>query len=197
MAINNDDRRVKRTRRLLKQGLTELLGQKQFSDISARDITDKMDLNKATFYLHYKNTYELLQDLETDLLEHAQEMIDQYDYDETVFSMRKFFEPFLDFVVENKSVCDTLFVNNASSDFTGKVVDFIYTNGAGMMKKRLPKLTSEDVDYILSFVAFGLIGLIRRWFEKNMSMSKEKILGMADEMLAGIHYQLSNESKLE
>ncbi len=197
MAINNDDRRVKRTRRLLKQGLTELLGQKQFSDISARDITDKMDLNKATFYLHYKNTYELLQDLETDLLEHAQEMIDQYDYDETVFSMRKFFEPFLDFVVENKSVCDTLFVNNASSDFTGKVVDFIYTNGAGMMKKRLPKLTSEDVDYILSFVAFGLIGLIRRWFEKNMSMSKEKILGMADEMLAGIHYQLSNESKSE
>ena len=197
MAINNDDRRVKRTRRLLKQGLTELLGQKQFSDISARDITDKMDLNKATFYLHYKNTYELLQDLETDLLEHAQEMIDQYDYVETVFSMRKFFEPFLDFVVENKSVCDTLFVNNASSDFTGKVVDFIYTNGAGMMKKRLPKLTSEDVDYILSFVAFGLIGLIRRWFEKNMSMSKEKILGMADEMLAGIHYQLSNESKLE
>lgn len=197
MAINNDDRRVKRTRRLLKQGLTELLGQKQFSDISARDITDKMDLNKATFYLHYKNTYELLQDLETDLLEHAQEMIDQYDYDETVFSMRKFFEPFLDFVVENKSVCDTLFVNNASSDFTGKVVDFIYTNGAGMMKKRLPKLTSEDVDYILSFVAFGLIGLIRRWFEKNMSISKEKILGMADEMLAGIHYQLSNESKLE
>ena len=139
----------------------------------------------------------MLQDLETDLLEHAQEMIDQYDYDETVFSMRKFFEPFLDFVVENKSVCDTLFVNNASSDFTGKVVDFIYTNGAGMMKKRLPKLTSEDVDYILSFVAFGLIGLIRRWFEKNMSMSKEKILGMADEMLAGIHYQLSNESKLE
>ena len=197
MAINNDDRRVKRTRRLLKQGLTELLGQKQFSDISARDITDKMDLNKATFYLHYKNTYELLQDLETDLLEHAQEMIDQYDYDETVFSMRKFFEPFLDFVVENKSVCDTLFVNNASSDFTGKVVDFIYTNGAGMMKKRLPKLTSEDVDYILSFVAFGLIGLIRRRFEKNMSMSKEKILGMADEMLAGIHYQLSNESKSE
>lgn len=197
MAINNDDRRVKRTRRLLKQGLTELLGQKQFSDISARDITDKMDLNKATFYLHYKNTYELLQDLETDLLEHAQEMIDQYDYDETVFSMRKFFEPFLDFVVENKSVCDTLFVNNASSDFTGKVVDFIYTNGAGMMKKRLPKLTSEDVDYILSFVAFGLIGLIKRWFEKNMSMSKEKILGMADEMLAGIHYQLSNESKSE
>ena len=197
MYINNDDRRVKRTRRLLIQGLTELLGQKQFSDISARDITDKMDLNKATFYLHYKNTYELLQDLETDLLEHAQEMIDQYDYDETVFSMRKFFEPFLDFVVENKSVCDTLFVNNASSDFTGKVVDFIYTNGAGMMKKRLPKLTSEDVDYILSFVAFGLIGLIRRWFEKNMSMSKEKILGMADEMLAGIHYQLSNESKSE
>ncbi|MGP1441320.1 MAG: TetR/AcrR family transcriptional regulator [Anaerovoracaceae bacterium] len=195
MVINKDDRRVKRTRRLLKQGLAELLRQKHFSDISARDITEKMDLNKATFYLHYKNTYELLQDLETDLLEQAQEMIDRYEYDETEDSMRKFFEPLLDFVVENRSVCEALFVNNASSDFTGRVVEFIYKNGTEIMKKRFPKISVEDADYVLSFVAFGLIGLLRRWFEKEMSIPKEKLLNIADEMLAGINYQLLNPNR--
>lgn len=195
MVINKDDRRVKRTRRLLKQGLAELLRQKHFSDISARDITEKMDLNKATFYLHYKNTYELLQDLETDLLEQAQEMIDRYEYDETEDSMRKFFEPLLDFVVENRSVCEALFVNNASSDFTGRVVEFIYKNGTEIMKKRFPKISVEDADYVLSFVAFGLIGLLRRWFEKEMSIPKEKLLNIADEMLAGINYQLLNANR--
>lgn len=195
MVINKDDRRVKRTRRLLKQGLAELLRQKHFSDISARDITEKMDLNKATFYLHYKNTYELLQDLETDLLEQAQEMIDRYEYDETEDSMRKFFEPLLDFVVENRSVCEALFVNNASSDFTGRVVEFIYKNGTEIMKKRFPKISAEDADYVLSFVAFGLIGLLRRWFEKEMSIPKEKLLNIADEMLAGINYQLLNPNR--
>ena len=195
MVINKDDRRVKRTRRLLKQGLAELLRQKHFSDISARDITENMDLNKATFYLHYKNTYELLQDLETDLLEQAQEMIDRYEYDETEDSMRKFFEPLLDFVVENRSVCEALFVNNASSDFTGRVVEFIYKNGTEIMKKRFPKISVEDADYVLSFVAFGLIGLLRRWFEKEMSIPKEKLLNIADEMLAGINYQLLNPNR--
>ena len=195
MVINKYDRRVKRTRRLLKQGLAELLRQKHFSDISARDITEKMDLNKATFYLHYKNTYELLQDLETDLLEQAQEMIDRYEYDETEDSMRKFFEPLLDFVVENRSVCEALFVNNASSDFTGRVVEFIYKNGTEIMKKRFPKISVEDADYVLSFVAFGLIGLLRRWFEKEMSIPKEKLLNIADEMLAGINYQLLNPNR--
>lgn len=195
MVINKDDRRVKRTRRLLKQGLAELLRQKHFSDISARDITEKMDLNKATFYLHYKNTYELLQDLETDLLEQAQEMIDRYEYDETEDSMRKFFEPLLDFVVENRSVCEALFVNNASSDFTGRVVEFIYKNGTEIMKKRFPKISAEDANYVLSFVAFGLIGLLRRWFEKEMSIPKEKLLNIADEMLAGINYQLLNPNR--
>ena len=195
MVINKDDRRVKRTRRLLKQGLAELLRQKHFSDISARDITEKMDLNKATFYLHYKNTYELLQDLETDLLEQAQEMIDRYEYDEMEDSMRKFFEPLLDFVVENRSVCEALFVNNASSDFTGRVVEFIYKNGTEIMKKRFPKISVEDADYVLSFVAFGLIGLLRRWFEKEMSIPKEKLLNIADEMLAGINYQLLNPNR--
>ena len=39
MVINKDDRRVKRTRRLLKQGLADLLRQKNFYDFSARYIT--------------------------------------------------------------------------------------------------------------------------------------------------------------
>lgn len=193
MTVNKDDRRVKRTRKLLKQGLSELLRQKQFSDISAREITERMDLNKATFYLHYKSTYELLQDLEEDLLNQAQEMIDSYEYDETDKSMRSLFEPLLEFVVENRAICDTLFVNNASSDFTGRVVDFIYENGKFIMKKRHNNLSGDRADYVLNFIAFGLMGLIQRWFKSEMSLSKAELLNIADDMIAGTEIGMKME----
>ena len=49
MAKIREDRRVRRTRRLLKQGLAELLREKEFKDISIKDITDRMDLNRGPF----------------------------------------------------------------------------------------------------------------------------------------------------
>ena len=47
------DRRVKRTRNLLGNALLELVQEKKFEQITIQDITDRADLNRATFYLHY------------------------------------------------------------------------------------------------------------------------------------------------
>ena len=51
MHKNADDRRAKRSRRLMKESLLTLMQQKPFQDISARDITEEADLNRGTFYL--------------------------------------------------------------------------------------------------------------------------------------------------
>ena len=54
------DRRVKRTRNLLGNALLELVQEKKFEQITIQDITDRADLNRATFYLHYGSKEELL-----------------------------------------------------------------------------------------------------------------------------------------
>ena len=71
-----EDRRSRRSRRLLKEGLLALMQEKRFSDITVRDITERMDLNRGTFYLHYPDTTALLQSVETDMLAEAQALID-------------------------------------------------------------------------------------------------------------------------
>ena len=50
MEIANMDRRVRRTRRLLKDSLIALMQEKEFMDISVKEITDRADLNRGTFY---------------------------------------------------------------------------------------------------------------------------------------------------
>ena len=75
-------------------------------EISARTITERKDLNRATFYLHYKNTYDLLQDVEEDFFEHAQEMFDKQRNNLESTSIRPLFEGFLDYIIENRAVCE-------------------------------------------------------------------------------------------
>ena len=54
------DRRVLRSRRQLSAALLELMHEKSFDDITIKDITDRADMNRATFYLHYGTKEELL-----------------------------------------------------------------------------------------------------------------------------------------
>lgn len=54
------DRRVRRTRRRLRDALIQLILKKGYDNVTIQDITDAADLSRATFYLHYKDKDELL-----------------------------------------------------------------------------------------------------------------------------------------
>ncbi|MBQ2218094.1 MAG: TetR/AcrR family transcriptional regulator, partial [Firmicutes bacterium] len=101
MHKNTDDRRAKRSRRLLKEGLLSLMQEKKFKDISARDITESADLNRGTFYLHYPDTQALLESIEDDLLSEAQQIVDQHlEEFHAGVSLEPLLLPILDFIQE-------------------------------------------------------------------------------------------------
>ena len=54
------DPRVKRTRKLLQQALMDLLQEQNFASLSIQDITERATVNRATFYAHFPDKYELL-----------------------------------------------------------------------------------------------------------------------------------------
>src|SRR5262245_40855345 len=54
------DPRVKRTRRLILQSFSDLLAEKSFDAISVQDVTDRAQINRATFYDHFVDKYKLL-----------------------------------------------------------------------------------------------------------------------------------------
>ena len=67
MAINDNDIRVKRTKRLIRQGLSELSKTKSLSKITVKELTDLVEINRGTFYLHYKDIADLVESIETNL----------------------------------------------------------------------------------------------------------------------------------
>ncbi len=54
------DPRVVRTRQMLREALVSLIEEKGFDALTVQDITDRAELNRATFYLHYQDKQELL-----------------------------------------------------------------------------------------------------------------------------------------
>jgi AcrR family transcriptional regulator len=69
--INEGDPRVKRTRKLLQDALVALLAEKGFQAISVQDITARATVNRATFYAHFADKYDLLDQVISDFFRAA------------------------------------------------------------------------------------------------------------------------------
>jgi AcrR family transcriptional regulator len=54
------DPRVLRTRKLLEQAFIELMNEKGFQDMTIQDITGRATVNRATFYAHFEDKYDML-----------------------------------------------------------------------------------------------------------------------------------------
>ena len=73
------DRRVRKTKKILRECLTQLLKSKKIQDITVRELTEMADLNRGTFYLHYKDVFDLLEQMEDELLISFSQLLNQLD----------------------------------------------------------------------------------------------------------------------
>jgi AcrR family transcriptional regulator len=58
--VNANDPRVKRTRQLLQTTLFELMREKGFAAVTVQDLAERSTLNRATFYAHFEDKFDLL-----------------------------------------------------------------------------------------------------------------------------------------
>ena len=63
------DRRVRKTKQQFRQGLTDLMKMKSIKDITVKELTEYVDMNRGTFYLHYRDVFDLLEQMEQELLD--------------------------------------------------------------------------------------------------------------------------------
>lgn len=196
MPKNPEDRRARRSRRLLKESLLELMKSKTFADISVRDVTDVADMNRATFYLHYSGTAELLQSVEEDLLEELQALVDAHMQESVeVGSVAPVFEPVLDFLVERREICAVLFASSEASGFFQSLQHLVHENGAPLVKTWFHPEDPRLTDYLLNFLAWGFIGLLAEWFEKDMALPKAELLTAAQRVADGAAAGLFKERR--
>ena len=196
MPKNPEDRRARRSRRLLKESLLELMKSKTFADISVRDVTDEADMNRATFYLHYSGTAELLQSVEEDLLEELQALVNAHMHESVkVGSVAPVFEPVLDFLVEHRETCAVLFDSSEASGFFQSLQRLVHENGAPLVKTWFHPEDPRLTDYLLNFLAWGFIGLLAEWFEKDMALPKAELLTAAQRVADGAAAGLFEERR--
>ena len=90
MATKNN-RRTLITKRILKESLLELMQTKSISKITIKEICDLSDMSRSTFYLHYQDQFELLEDIEKEVLKQTFQNLQALDKESTALESIEIF----------------------------------------------------------------------------------------------------------
>lgn len=159
--MKGENRRVAMTRRMIKDALIFLMEEKDFSKISISDICTKADINRSTFYSHYKDTREVISDIEDDIISRFP-VIEGYDNDFRL-AIRSIFA----FIKDNSELITIMVVKRRDDSFMEKIIKTALTR-----YEHLSTESNEErirMNYI--FCVSGIIGIIREWISSDFELS--------------------------
>ncbi|MFC5711946.1 TetR/AcrR family transcriptional regulator [Thalassorhabdus alkalitolerans] len=77
--LNSNDRRVAQTRTLIRNTFAELIVEKGLDRVTIKDLTERADINRGTFYLHFQDKYDLLEQSEEEILKGMKKIANELD----------------------------------------------------------------------------------------------------------------------
>ena len=162
------DRRVKMTKRLLKETLTEMLKEQDIYHISIRELCERADVNRTTFYKHYGNQFELLDEMENDLLRSIEQTFRQDRTDEI-----SGIETILCFFEENMDFIRLLLNTHVDAEFPQKLFSLAVITRS--IENVTPSIPQNEREYIHRFLLYGAYEMIRAWVNKDQHESPHEM----------------------
>lgn len=166
-----EDRRVQRTHRALLEAFKALVLERGYDEISVQDITDRADVGRATFYLHYKDKEDLLSDFMHNVIQEFLISSPQIMQDNWTLNQSDAVKHIFEFAADNFELFDKLTKSKGSfialSHLQIGVKEIISANlSSEIQSKNLEPIL--PMNFIENFYAGALAALIFWWLENGM-----------------------------
>jgi AcrR family transcriptional regulator len=170
------DPRVIRTRQLLREAFMALIAERGFEPVTIQDITERATLNRATFYLHYRDKHELLTDLFETLIGDitplpSGDTLLRSPY-EVVPGIARVFEHF----AEHADFYRSLLGNQGVLAFTARIREYIEDVGRKWLDTPNPgvdRLVEREI--AINYLASAYLGVITWWLEHDMPYTSQEM----------------------
>ncbi len=173
MKEQSENRRVRMTKRLMKDALLSLLERTELSGISVTAVCEAADVNRSTFYSYYTSPSDLLREIEQDVLDRIPAPTVPQDR-QGEESLLRAAGAFFDYVRENERVFRILFRESVDAGFSGRMMELL-------CEKMITGVDAADelnAHFARLYIANGTVGILREWIDAGFPVSSRKIAEM-------------------
>ncbi len=183
-ALHND-LRVQRTRNLIVEALIELTIQKGFAAVTVQDIVKRAGINRATFYRHYQDKFDLLDQyaqavyqLPDNPPDSGSPAGDEAAVDKMVPGLVRVFEH----VRRHTKFFQVMLGKKGDPAFAAKIQQYIHKR----IRRSLPEASLSDensADLYLNYISSGAVGVLSWWLEHEMPYSPEQMVAILGRLI--------------
>lgn len=183
--VNPRDRRVRKTEEQLVRGLTKLMKTKSIKNITVRELADEVDINRSTFYLHYKDIFDMVEKIENDLAANLISTLEELNNSHiTQNILLDFLEDTFETIYSNSELCSVLLSSNGDICFQQKLRNIIDTKTFDIVNTYLGGRASKDETLLItSFIISGILGIIAIWLQDISIGTPEKMASTACKLI--------------
>ncbi len=178
MPERKTDLRVLRTRRAIKDAFKEMVMETDSSHITVKDLAERAQIHRKTFYLHYTTIEALYEDILKEISEQYFELIDQTAPDAPFSEVNHVFFRFLtsqEPYVE-KMICDPTY-----RDFSDKL---FLTTMIHNRSRRNPyaSYSKEEQNIINNFLCVTSVNIYRQWVADGKKIPLQRLIDLTDQL---------------
>jgi len=173
---------VRKTKAQIRATLTRLLMEKDLKDITVSELTAMADINRGTFYQHYRDIYDLFEKTEREILDDFAGIIERYRKRAQIPLRPILLEAFR-FIQVNADII-IAYLRTKETTFLDRIVEMCRPQDPVEWKKLLYGVAPEQYEYYYSFITYGCIALFKRWFGSGMVESPETMADLALKLMA-------------
>ncbi len=181
MTSVKEDHRIRVTRAIIKDAFVSLLKKRPIKDISVKELCAEANINRSTFYFHYTDVYDLLEQIEQEMFDDLRKMLDTSSYD-LVYLANSIYKELFMFIEKHLDMCEVLIVKNSDPTFRQKVYEIGYEKYMQICSFTNPKADKTKLDYFYVSLLAGYIAIIGKWLEGGRKESIEEIAGIARQL---------------
>lgn len=177
--MNKNDKRYIKASIAIKDTFLLILVEKELNEIKVKEITERANINRSTFYSHYQDVYDLYRDIENDIFTEVQKLVAN-DKD---LNMQQRYQLLLDSIKENRTYCHMIFAENSHNNLYKKL------ESAFLEVVQSNSLYDEYYD---RFRISGTLAMIKHWVNTDYEMPQEELETMIANVVGAVEYVIHN-----
>ena len=176
MTLEKTDRRIRLTKQMIQQSLVSLMKEAPISRISVKELCQRAGINRSTFYAHYKDAYDLLSQIQREIVRALSEHISGSAFVEQSTVTTQALVQILSYAKDNAELFAVLLSEHGDFAFQRDIMRLAQEKTLQTLQ-HMQQLAPGVSEYLQYFVVNGALSVIRKWLAGGM---RETVPEMAE-----------------
>lgn len=178
-----EDRRVARTKKAIKAVFFEELRKKPLNKITVAEISRKADLGRGTFYLHYKDVFDLNDKLDDEIFNDLEQIFEKNYPTTDDYDLLKLTETITEYIAKNREIFLLRVESDLESRFMKRLKKCFHEK---LLQKEYAGDFSRYDEMESLFIVSGVIGVVDEWIEGGLAIPQGEISEILSRLLMGL-----------